>query len=231
MKIKIIFIIYLFILNINLLFTQNYFSNSFFTKTEKYIEQDKYGKDIVTIEQKDYLGIKSFYITTEYNDQKTVVILKNDLSMIKAYIENIEKNNLITLSIDYLDKEIVFKEGVKIVKKISRKKQELYLQREALNFVLRGYDFKNAPIVNFYMISFDKECYYIELSLLKIENINTPSGSFNCYKLLSMPAGAGKIFASKYKNYYYFTIDKPFYFIKYYNDFMPLTVEVVWIQN
>lgn len=83
------------------------------------------------------------------------------------------------------------------------------------------------------LIVFSSQSFSIEAALFNAdffkenqEYYETTQIKETCYKLLMMPEGAGKLFASKYKNYYFFTDEPPHYFIKYYNDFIPLVTEV-----
>ena len=119
------------------------------------------------------------------------------------------------------------KKNGEVVKEKKREQKKVYLQRESIFFCCSGYDFVKKPTLQAVMVDFDFEAYDMEISYVKDVVKTTGMGSFDCHELLAGPAGLGKIFAARYKNYYYYTKEFPHYFIYYYNTFMPLEVTVV----
>lgn len=205
-----------------------FFNTDFFKENQEYYGTTQIKEALYhsrTIISRDNSNI--IFTSYEGPDQK-IVVMKNDFTPVKAFMKN---DNKITAEIIYQANEIVMKDKDKIVKTIRIKPGQIYLQRESMELVLRGYNFTSGPELNFHLISLDLDCYYMELSLVGKERIPTKKGDLACYKLLIMPGGAGKLFASKYQNYYYFTDEPPHYFIKYYNDFIPLITEVETIPG
>jgi hypothetical protein len=205
-----------------------FFNTDFFKENQEYYGTTQIKEAIYhsrTIIKRDNSNI---ILTSDEGPDQKIVVMKNDFTPVKAFIKN---DNEITAEIIYQTNEIVMKDKDKIVKTIRIKPGQTYLQRESLELVLRGYNFTSGQKLNFNLISLDLDCYYMELSLVGKERVQTKKGDLTCYKLLMMPGGAGKLFASKYQNYYYFTDEPPHYFIKYYNDFIPLATEVETIPG
>lgn len=209
-----------------------YLNSSFFNSREEYLlsnfEKDKVIKSKVVIDKKDYQGNTCIFVVTYYDDNTRTIILNNKLSLVRAYIE---KDGVIVKEMVNVGKEIIIKENNITVKKYINSDQKCYILRESVETVLRGFNFKENKRFGFNIISFDKDEYLMEIRVLAKEKIKSVLGEFECYKVLTMPGGFGKIFATKYKNYYYFTVNPPHYYIKYYNDFMPLTIEVTGLYH
>ena len=192
-------------------------------ETKTYFE-DKAYDSYTLVEVKQFQGSDAVYLTFDYMDHLRVVVLDLDLNVLKAYIL---KDGQTTAEMIHTADEIIFKEGGKEVKTLKKKEGQIYLQREALGWLYQHYDFSNLPAIHYYQVGFDKKAYYMELSYIGKETITIDEKQYDCFRLMDMPGGTGKIFAAKYKNYYLFASDPPHHYLRYENDFMPMKIDVV----
>lgn len=201
----------------------NLFNTDFLHETEKYYEVTHINEAIYQSQTIITRENSNITITSHEGSDRRIVEIRNDLTPLRAILEHDSK---VVAEIVYNTNEIIMKDKGEIFKTIRKKPGQTYYQRESLELLLRGYKFERGETLNFHLLSLDLDCYFMELTLVGKEKLRTKMGDLTCYKLLVMPGGAGKIFAAKYKNYYYFTEERPHYYIKYYNDFIPLVTEV-----
>lgn len=121
--------------------------------------------------------------------------------------------------------KIVYGEGLATFERFGKSAKHVKIHGDSydsntLFHFLRGYPFGTTKKVTFNMVMDGKGgsplgAFKMSVQAVDREELQTPAGTFGCYKLEMGVAGIASAFASKFKSHFWFTAQAPHFLVRY----------------
>lgn len=155
--------------------------------------------------------------TDESNGKMLAMVRADDWKPVRVETFSLQGEPIVRL--EYAGEEVFIEKHGPKGKKALKIRDKSY-DMNTLNFVFRAFPFDQKEQVDFDVVMDGRYgtpvgVFSMVLRAKGRERIQTPAGSFECYRLELGVGGAMAIFAAKYKYDFWYTVDEPRFLVKY----------------
>lgn len=170
----------------------------------------------VKIESEKFEGQEAVRIGTFSEHQRLIAYVRPDWR--PMLVETCHHNGELINRIKYGDDRALFENSKNEQKKI-KVSGEFFDSNTIFQF-LAGYPFKTSKKIAFDLVIDGKGgsplgSFKMSVQEIGREEVQTEAGVFDCYKLEMGVAGLATVFASKYKSYFWYSVDIPHFLVRY----------------